>query len=120
MLPTGEHAYVIKANRTEGNIAAWIFLVHKDRFTEDEFKAQVAESEKMINEVRIPKRRDETAKRKIPMGNSVEEAQKMNDILFEQDAEFLEVMMIDRFGYRKLVWAGAEAKIIPTILGLGG
>jgi hypothetical protein len=117
LIPDGHYCYVVKAKRTEGNIAAWIFLTHKDKFKTEEFEAKIAECEKFVNEVRIIKRREETARNKVPIGATVEEAAATNDTLFEQDAEFLEIMMIDRFGFKKLMWYGGEATIIPTITG---
>lgn len=118
-VPKGHHVYVVKACRTEGNIAAWLFLVHDKRFTQAEFDGMVVEAQTFVNEVRIPKRRDETARHKVSIGATVEEAQKNNDILFEQDADFMEIMMIDRFGFKKLIWTGGQATLIPTITGLG-
>jgi hypothetical protein len=66
----------------------------------------------VINETRIPTRRQKLAEQKTP----ITDATKTNETLFEGDADVLQVVLCDKFGFRKLFYTPIEAEIIPTVI----
>lgn len=109
-----EYVYVAKITASGSAVGAWIFLTHSVKYDQNQFDAMVRECREMVNTVRIPTRIAETAKNKVP----IEDPVKTNESLFEMDADFIEVMLSDKFGFKKLYYTGTETDIDLTIKGV--
>ena len=81
----------------ERPVAGIIHLCHQDLFSEDELAAMIVEAAKVVNEVRLPNRRQSMRGQKVGVDPVV-----LNEQWFPVDADFLEAVMCDKFDFRKV------------------
>jgi hypothetical protein len=113
---TGEFVYVLKVALRESSLSAWMFFTHKKKFTQAEFDAMVAEAVQITNEVRPLQRRQSFVDTAKPIPQPV---QKYNEDMFEADSNFMECVFADKWGFKKLIFTGANTTLACTILGQG-
>jgi hypothetical protein len=106
----GDTLYLIKVKLAAGLKAAIITLSHPLQMSQEELDAAIAEASKVVNEVRIPRRRAEMAENRT----RVDDPKAMNLIAFEWDVEFFETVMCDKFGFRRILTVNGNATIDVT------
>lgn len=74
----------------------------------------VIEATQVVNANRIESRRRELIEKHTPIENPI----KTNETLFGGDADFFEVVMADKFGFRKLIYTFSDSIIEPTVKGV--
>ena len=108
----GQFVYMLQARLKGGTMTSILFLAHKNQYDLRVFGDMVKEAVAVVNGTRIPHRRAQMAKEKTP----INDATKINETLFEGDADVLQVVMCDKFGFRKLFYTPMETEIIPTVV----
>jgi hypothetical protein len=108
--------YVLKVALRESSLSAWMFLTHKERFTEEQWKVKVEEAVKITNDVRPLRRRQHYVDSGQPIPTPIDQ---YNQDMFEADANYLECVFADKWGFKKLMHMGTDATLECTILGQG-
>ena len=106
----GQTLYLIKVKLFSSPKSAIINLSHATQMTQEELDAAIAEATKVVNEVRIPRRRAEMAENRT----RVEDPKAMNLTAFEWDVEFFETVMCDKFGFRRILTVNGNATLDVT------
>ena len=107
----GDHLYVVKVRMGDGPRAGWAFLTHTATFKKEELQAKVDEACQIVNDSRLTHRRKEMAAARTP----VPDAKELNERLFPSDVDFFEVVMVDKFGFKRLLVDMTEGSIEPTV-----
>lgn len=107
----GKHAYVVKIRMKGSTLAGLCFLTHHKKFSQVEVDAMISEACKVVNEIRLPARRQQMAKERTP----VHEPQKINETWFESDVMFIEAVLADKYQFTVLRVTSSESEIEPAI-----
>lgn len=108
----GERVYFIRPKLKGSSLSGILFFTHTEQFDSRVFEGMLKEAAAVVNETRIPVRRNEMAEHKVPVPNPVE----TNETLFSGDIDALQIVLCDKFGFKKLFYSTGEVEIIPTIV----
>lgn len=108
----GQYVYLVRAKLKNSTLSSMFFLCHVNQYDQRVFGDMMKDALAVINGTRIPTRRQRLAEQKTPIIDYV----KTNETLFEGDADVLQVVLCDKFGFRKLFYTPIEGEIIPTVV----
>lgn len=107
----GHRAYFLRFRLQQSSLSGFAMLSHSNRFEQSQFEDMVREAVGICNGTRINTRREGMAKAKTPVDDPV----RINEDLFAGDIAFVEAVMCDKWGFKRLFVTSAESEIIPTI-----
>lgn len=116
----GRFAYQVLLACGETGLSCVVTLLHEHDLPPERLKEMAAEAAETLNTTRVPKRRRSMADSRMPVcepGQPLEEGIAYhNERFFPDDVEFFQAVMMDRFGFSRLVLAAdASVRIEPTI-----
>lgn len=108
----GKHLYLVKIALGDTGYSGFTLFSHAQEFQQHEFNTMLAEAAKVVLESKTAPRR------KALIGEPIEQPVKINQESFGLDAEFFEIVMMDKFGFNLLRTFTGNAVLEPTIRGV--
>lgn len=110
-IPAGHRVYMAQLRLRGSSLKAILWLSHTTKYEDSIFNDMVREAAKICEDSRIKNRRQEMADQKTPIDDPV----RINEDLFAGDVSFVEVVMCDKWGFKKLFVSAGEGEIAATI-----
>ncbi len=123
--------YLIHLSLDNSSNGGYVFLIHEQKFADEQLKDMCDEVTKVITEVRLPRAREQaTATSRTSMFRDAEHKKRVletremlanrpeevNENQFADDVKFFEAAMCDKFNFRVLRYTVADITVEPLIV----